>query len=255
MSPPSSSTGKARPVVLRYGFAILSVGAALAPGLVLQYYKFHEVELPLFLFAVAITAWQAGAGPAILAIVLSALSFTYFFTEPLYTLYFTVSDVPAIIILVLFAALIVWFSSIRRHVEGQLLQARDALQIEVIERTQQASLLNLTHDTIFVRDVNDVITYWNRGAQELYGWTAEDAIGKKSHDLLQTIFPSPLEDIVAELHRAGRWEGELQHAKADGTNVVVASRWALRRDEQNQPAAVLETNGHCLLWTKRAAGT
>jgi PAS domain S-box-containing protein len=74
----------------------------------------------------------------------------------------------------------------------------------VAERTQQASLLNLTHDTIFVRDMSDVITYWNRGAQELYGWTAEEAIGKRAHELLQTVFPVPLEEIRAELLRSGR---------------------------------------------------
>jgi PAS domain S-box-containing protein len=50
--------------------------------------------------------------------------------------------------------------------------------MEVVKRTEQASLLNLTHDTIFVRDMSDIITYWNRGAEELYGWLAEDAIGK-----------------------------------------------------------------------------
>ena len=48
------------------------------------------------------------------------------------------------------------------------------------KRTQQACLLNLTHDTIFVRDMSDVITYWNRGAQELFGWTAQEAIGKRA---------------------------------------------------------------------------
>jgi PAS domain-containing protein len=82
---------------------------------------------------------------------------------------------------------------------GDLVQARDHLQIEVAERTQQASLLNLTHDPIFVRDIGDVITYWNRGAQELYGWTDKEAIGRHSQELLQTIFPTPLEDIRAEL--------------------------------------------------------
>ena len=109
-------------------------------------------------------------------------------------------------------------------------------------RTQQASLLNLTHDTIFVRDMSDVITYWNRGAQELYGWTAEEAIGKRAHQLLQTVFPVPIDEIRAELLRAGRWEGELEKTKADGTQVVVASRWSLRRDEQERPVAILETN-------------
>ena len=120
--------------------------------------------------------------------------------------------------------------------------ARDKLEIEVAERTRQASLLNLTHDSIFVRDLSDLITYWNRGSQELYGWPPDRAVGRRSHDLLQTVFPAPLETINAELLRAGRWEGELTHTKADGDQVVVSSRWSLQRDEQGQPLAVLETN-------------
>ena len=138
--------------------------------------------------------------------------------------------------------MIAWFSSRRRRIEQELREARDKLEIEVAERTQQASLLNLTHDTIFVRDMSDVITYWNRGAQELYGWTAEEALGKRAHQLLRTVFPMPIDEIRAELLRAGRWEGELEKTKADGTQVVVASRWSLRRDLQKRPVAILETN-------------
>jgi PAS domain S-box-containing protein len=107
---------------------------------------------------------------------------------------------------------------------------------------EQASLLDLTHDTIFVRDRNDVITYWNRGAEELYGWTRDEAIGQVSHRLMKTVFPAPLEDITAELFRSGRWEGELIHAKRDGTCVTVASRWSLQRDERGRPIGTLETN-------------
>jgi PAS domain S-box-containing protein len=110
------------------------------------------------------------------------------------------------------------------------------------ERTQQASLLNLTHDTIFVRDMNDVITYWNRGAQELFGWTAEEAIGRHAHELLQTAFPAPIEKIRSDLIAAGRWDGELAKRRSDGTSVTVASRWSLRLDENGRPAAILETN-------------
>jgi PAS domain S-box-containing protein len=107
---------------------------------------------------------------------------------------------------------------------------------------EQAGLLDLTHDSIFVFDMKDVITYWNRGAEELYGWPREEALGKVAHQLTQTIFPAPLEEITAELHRTGRWEGELVHTKRDGTRVVVASRWSLQRDEQGNPLAILETN-------------
>jgi PAS domain S-box-containing protein len=107
---------------------------------------------------------------------------------------------------------------------------------------EQASLLDLTHDSIFVRDVDDVITYWNRGAEELYGWRADEAIGRVSHELMQTIFPAAIDDARATLLRTGRWDGELTHAKADGSRVVVASRWSLQRDEHGQPIATLEIN-------------
>jgi PAS domain S-box-containing protein len=107
---------------------------------------------------------------------------------------------------------------------------------------RQASLLDLTHDTIFVRRMDDVITYWNRGAAELYGWSREEALGKVTHQLMETSFPAPLEAINAELLSTGRWEGELIHTKRDGTRVTVSSRWSLQRDEEGRPATILETN-------------
>jgi len=229
-------------VVLRYGLAVVSVAIALGVALLAQLQEVHNLEFPLFLMAIATTVWYAGAGPGVLAVVLSGLSFNYFFTQPLYTLYIEPSDRPYFIVFTLFACMIGWFSSRRRRIEQELRQARDELETEVAARTQQASLLNLTHDTIFVRDMSDVITYWNRGAQELYGWTAEEAIGKRSHQLLQAVFPVPIDEIQAELLRTDRWEGELEKMKADGTRVIVSSRWSLVRDEQERPVAVLATN-------------
>jgi len=238
-------------VVPRYSLAVASVTIALAMALFLEHHEFHRGALPLFLFAVALSAWFGGVGPAMLAIVLSILSFDYYFAPPVHSLNFTLADVPAFFFLLTFGALIAGFSAVRRRVEAELLQARDKLEIEVAARTQQASLLNLTHDTIFVRDMNEVITYWNRGAEELYGWPPEEAIGKSSHQLLRTVFPSPLDDIRAELLRTGRWEGELEHTKADGSAVVVSSRWSLRRDEQERPVAVLETNNDITVRKRR----
>lgn len=106
----------------------------------------------------------------------------------------------------------------------------------------RARLLDLTHDTIFVRDMKDRITYWNRGSEQLYGWSAGEALGRSSHELQHTEFPVPLEAINAELLRTGRWEGELVHVRRDGQRVVVASRWSLQRDDHGNPVAVLETN-------------
>src|ERR1700688_725067 len=157
-----------------YGLAVLAVSVALVGALLLERYNFRGVEFPVFLFAIVITVWYARLQAAVLALVLAGLGFNYFFTEPLHTLYVTRSELPYYLVFILFASLLAWFTAVRRRVEQELLQSRDELEREVAERTQQASLLNLTHDSIFVRDMNDIITYWNRGARELYGWTAEE---------------------------------------------------------------------------------
>jgi two-component system sensor kinase FixL len=147
------------------------------------------------------------------------------------------------------------FATYYREPRSPTLQEQDVIQQVAqlaniaVERKQaedvlreQARLLDLTHDTIFVRDMSDVITYWNRGAEQLYGWTAEEALRKVAHELLQTIFPASLAEINAELLRTGRWEGELVHSRRNGTQVVVSSRWSLQRDEHGVPVAILETN-------------
>jgi PAS domain S-box-containing protein len=107
---------------------------------------------------------------------------------------------------------------------------------------EQANLLSLTHDAICVCDMSGVLKYWNRGAQELYGWAAQDVIGTFTHDLLKTIFPAPLSEIVTEVVRTERWEGEVVQTRKDGRQIVVASRWSLQRDQKGSPVGFLETN-------------
>lgn len=226
---------------VRYGLAISSVAIALAIGFLLGRSGFRGVEFPLFLMAIAITTWFAGTGPAIVALVLSALTFDYFFTLPIYSLAITRYDLPYYIVFVLFSLLLAWFTTIRRRVERDLRQSRDELQKQVAIRTQQANLLNLAHDPILVRDMDGVITYWNRGAEELYGWTAQQAIGKRTQDLLHSVFPRPFHEIRQEMLATGRWEGEVEKIKSDGTPVSVESRWSLQRDRNGHPAAILET--------------
>jgi len=107
---------------------------------------------------------------------------------------------------------------------------------------EQTGLLELTHDAVFVRNLDGVIAYWNRGAEELYGWNRDEAVGKIKHELLQTKFPAPLDEIMRVFLTTGRWEGELDHTKRDGTHVSVASRWSLQKGRDGQPSGVLEIN-------------
>ncbi|WP_177228178.1 PAS domain-containing sensor histidine kinase [Hyphomicrobium facile] len=107
---------------------------------------------------------------------------------------------------------------------------------------EQAGLLELTHDGVFVREIGDSITFWNSGAALLYGWTKEEALGQSTEKLLLTVYPLPLTDLMVELYRTGRWEGELLRTCKDGRQIAVASRWSLRRDNKSRPIAILETN-------------
>jgi len=242
MPQPLQSLLTFRSSMSRYGLAVFSFLIASGLALLADRLSVRNVEIPLYLFAIALTAWYAGSGPAALGVVLSIVAFDYFFTEPRYTFYVTLSDLPYFAVFISFALLVAWFSATRHRVERELLQTRDHLQIEVAERTQQASLLDLTHDSIFVRNMDFFITYWNRGAEELYGWKSADAIGKHSQELLQTVYPAPPEEIRAVLLRTGRWDGEIQRTTAAGSQVIVASRWSLQRDEQQNPRAILETS-------------
>jgi PAS domain S-box-containing protein len=105
---------------------------------------------------------------------------------------------------------------------------------------EQASILDLTQ--VLVRDMDDRIVLWNRGAEKLYGYTLEEALGRSSHGLLRTEFPEPLNIIQERLMRTGEWEGELVHRKRDGSRIVVASVWTLERHLNGQPWRILEAN-------------
>lgn len=109
----------------------------------------------------------------------------------------------------------------------------------------RAELLDLTQDAILVRERDGRIVYWNAAAQARYGWTAEEARGQVSHVLFQTRYAEgeSSETVDAELLARGFWEGELVHTRRDGTQVIVSSRQALRRDPTDgSPIAILEVN-------------
>jgi PAS domain S-box-containing protein len=110
------------------------------------------------------------------------------------------------------------------------------------ERLQeQGQLLDLAPVAILAADPDDVIGIWSRGAELLYGWTAEEAIGKVSYELLKTV-PLPLQEIQAKLITTGSWEGEVTHTRRDGTRLKTMSRWAQRRNTSGEVVGSLQVN-------------
>jgi len=119
---------------------------------------------------------------------------------------------------------------------------QQALEQQTAVLREQTELLDLAHDAIMVRRLDGTITYWNRGAERMYGTSKQAAVGSSSHSLLKTVFPKPSEEIERCLLRDGYWEGELTHTRAGGDSVIVATRWVLKRDAGGVPTSVLEIN-------------
>ncbi len=130
------SSGPMRRIHLQhYALAILSVGVALGASLVLEHFHFRVPSALLLLFAVAISSWYGGPGPAALAVLLSVITFYWYFVQPVRTFYIYWSQIPYFIIFAAFAALVSWFGTVRRRVEADLRQSRDLLR-------EEASLLS-----------------------------------------------------------------------------------------------------------------
>jgi PAS domain S-box-containing protein len=126
------------------------------------------------------------------------------------------------------------------------IQERSALEMDLRRKEARyreiAGLLDLTHDAIFVRGLDEKITFWNRGAERLYGWQSTEVLGKSPRNVLETAFSESIDGIKEQVLAEGQWEGELTQTCRDGRRVLVSSRWALQRNESGQPIGLLESN-------------
>ena len=102
---------------------------------------------------------------------------------------------------------------------------------------------SLAHDAVIVREpVESRVVFWNREAEAVYGYSAVEAEGRVTHDLLQTGFPQSREAVDQALESVGHWAGDLQHVVEDGSVIIVSSRQALVRDEDGHASAIIELN-------------
>ena len=123
-------------------------------------------------------------------------------------------------------------------VAGLMRDARTRQGKQAEDSAELVRLLDLAN--VLVRDLEDRITRWNTGCRRLYGFTAEQAVGRVCHELLRTRYSQPKEAIRDTVLSTGRWEGELTHTAADGREVVVVSEWVLWREPGGKPVAILE---------------
>ena len=229
------------------GQSLLAIFALAAVTLGCAWYQPAEPQLTtaalLYLVIVVFLSLNGSFTAAIMVSIVAVVFLQDLATPPLFSLSF--NEPLDLVALTSFLTTALVITRLVSRMRGSLERLRTSLEelgrAEKATR-QQAALLDLTHDTVLVRDTQDVITFWNRGAQELYGWSAPQAVGRVVHALLHTKFPVPLEEITQQLRATGRWEGELVHTRQDNSEVVVSSRWSLQRNEAALPIATLETN-------------
>ena len=254
-----SSLSPTTSTVVRYVLGVLAgVGSLLLRDFLSPFFgdrnPYHTAWL-----AVVFAAWYCGLGPAIVTVIIGAVGIWYFFLPPVHS--FFIKDVPEVSgllgFLVFSAVIIALGESTRRSIakremaEEGLRRAQEELEQRVRERTaalqrrtaeviEKATLLDLANDAIFIKNKlsGDAISYWNKGAERLYGWSASEALGQDPAKLLRTSYPIPLAEI--EQHEV--WEGELSHSTRDGRRIIVASRWTTLRNESGQTIGWMEIN-------------
>ncbi|AUT01497.1 hybrid sensor histidine kinase/response regulator [Nostoc sp. CENA543] len=137
-----------------------------------------------------------------------------------------------------------------RNLTKQLQAQNQRLAEEIKERIQaenklreQAALLDIITDAVLVIDLNQHICFWNQGAENLYGWQAQEVIGKSVSQLIctQANFPQ-LQHIIDSLDTDDSWQGELHQVTRQGGKIIVASRWNVMRDQNGKPQSILTVN-------------
>ncbi len=132
---------------------------------------------------------------------------------------------------------------------AELSATNELLKHEIIERRlaeeqimEQAALLDKAQDAIAVRDLEHRLIYWNKGAEHLYGFTAEEAIGKNANELLYIEESPELIEAKKNAIEKGEWTGELRQITKEGRKIIVESRWTLVRDRKGKPKSILIIN-------------
>jgi len=194
----------------------------------------HGRVLLIMLLPVLIVSYRGGLGPGILCTILSAGASAYFLLGPIHS--FHILDQLDWLVLIAAGLLV----SILAESTLRSRRRAEAANLRLLDRML---MLDQTYGGLFVWDWNGTITFWNSTAEKLYGFRAKDALGRVSHDLLNTTTTNGMANLLCDLEKNGVWEGELCHTTRDGRRLIVKSRMLLVREpgrcfvvESNQDA-------------------
>jgi PAS domain S-box-containing protein len=217
-------SNRAGHLLLHYACAVVSVAIAIWIRLLLDPALGNGLPFITVFVAIMMTAWYGGFRPALAAAVLGGLSANWFIMPPRGS--FALAGTEQQVGMVLYC-----FISLSIVILGGLMQsARERAEVSAQIERRQASLIDQAFDAVLVWDWNGPITFWNRGAERLYGFPRAEALGRVSHELLRTRRVTGASGIVDGLERTGSWEGEIEHTTRDGTTILVETRMVLVRD-------------------------
>jgi two-component system, cell cycle sensor histidine kinase and response regulator CckA len=229
-----------RPNLIRYAAAMAAVIVAFVSRFLLNHFLGNVYPFATFFIATLAIGWWAGPGPGLVSMALGAFVAEYLVAAPGWRYLFYGGNTAGLLLyLGSTATLVLLFHRLqlgRRSLETrvrQLTKARGDL-------LEHQNLLDLAQDSILSLQMNGAIEFWNKGAEQMYGWSAAEALGRISYELFQAALPQPLAEIEQTLVAQGTWQGEVMHTKKDGGKLIVLSRWALKRGPHGAPAGFLE---------------
>jgi PAS domain S-box-containing protein len=211
-------------VFLPYGLAVVSVALAIWMRLLLDPVLGAQLPFATLFFAVLLASWYGGIRPALLAVLLGGLAAEFFLLPPRNS--FAVRGLDQQVALVLYFGISLGIALLG----GAMQSARRTSEAGAKAVRRQAALIDQAYGANIVWDWNGPITFWNKGAERLYGFPRSEALGKVIYSLLSTVTAGGVATFLDSLEREGSWEGELVHTTRDGRKITVDSSMVLVRE-------------------------
>jgi PAS domain S-box-containing protein len=192
-----------------------------------------ETPFLFFLPAVFFALWVGGFSAAIFSSVLSVIAVDFFLMPPLYSFRVSARDLVKEVLFLVIMSVMAWLF------ERMRIRAESALQL-------RQKLLEAAAESILITDADRSIIYWSNGAEQLYGWTQSEALGKSPQTLLQTSNQGPRENMESQLHETGHWRGPLARISKSGRRVVTQTALAIDKETGHVLEASLDITAQAL---------